>query len=795
MSTIPAAGLAEALEGGTVAAPKPAPQTQYAPDGWLRGLHKRAGFSDTPFSGKAYWQESIDFYKNDKVKLKNEILSGLTVAIAQVPESVAFSFVAGVNPLVGLYATFFLGLITALIGGRPGMVSGAAGAMAVVARIVMQKDGLFLESKLLERGEIVPCLSTVPGCLALRVQADNKRTEYLFFVMWVVGILQIALGVFQFGRLVKLIPQTVMTGFVNGLATIIFMAQLESFQELDWKTSFDYFDANRDGFLTFNETFARFALDLPTISVADLTLEMNQIFHGQADINKDGFITQSEFQHDASFAIHDGHDENKMWRTLEQSSLWVMLFYVFGSMCIVHFFPRIPRIGKMVPSSLISIISCLVLEHAVFRQISDELKTPTVADIASVAGGLPVFHVPDIKLDSEAWGIAIPTCISLALVGIIESVLTLQLVDEIMEDISDSTGRCTQECLAQGISNLVSAMFQSMGGDAMIGQSTINVKSGGTGRLSTSFAAVMFLIFILALSSVIELLPIAALTGVLFMVVIYTFDWSCLGLMSGVELRLGRAGTPEAKAAAAAARSRIQCTGGRSRWQDSFLIIMVTLVTVLTNLAYAVILGVITAALLHAWDTSTHIDVKTSLSANGATKTYTVTGPLFFASDRAFKNYFATKADPPNIIVDCTGAVLYDYSAIAALGSLGQRYADLNKQCTIKIQGEVSSKLVKLMGRHLQNVKVEEVDAPQNVKVEEVDADGCRDAIALDGEKKVFPDPATAAAAKAADDDDKAAAAAARDPIVSIPAGPTHDQRKASIDRYNSKQKRREGGE
>ena len=175
-----------------------------------------------------------------------------------------------------------------------------------------------------------------------------------------------------------------------------------------------------------------------------------------------------------------------------------MLFYVFGSMCIVHFFPRTPKIGKMVPSSLVSILSCLILEHAVFRNIG--ASTPTVKDMASVAGGLPVFKVPDIKLNSETWEITIVTSISLALVGLIESVLTLQLVDEILEDISDSTGRCTQECLAQGIANLASAMFQSMGGDAMIGQSTINVKSGGTGRLSTSFAALMFFAFILALS-------------------------------------------------------------------------------------------------------------------------------------------------------------------------------------------------------------------------------------------------------------------------------------------------------
>jgi len=383
------------------------------------------------------------------------------------------SFVAGVNPLVGLYATFFLGLITAQIGGRPGMVSGAAGAMAVVARIIMQAEGgLFSEDKLIERGEIATCV----GCKSLREQADDKRTEYLFFVMWIVGIMQIILGVFQFGRLVKLIPQTVMTGFVNGLATIIFMAQLESFQELDWLKSFKYFDTNGDGYLTFTETSEVFAKDLVSLSASELKSEVNSIFN-ETDTDGNGLIDFTEFKHDVDFAIHDGHDEHKQWRTLDQSTLWVMLFYVFGSMFVVHFFPRLT---KVVPSSLVSIISCLFLEHVIFRNAG--IETPTVKDMASVKGGLPVFKIPDIDLDTESFLICLPTSISLALVGIIESVLTLQLVDEILEDISDSSGRCTQECLAQGIANLMSAMFQSMGGDAMIGQSTINVKSGGVGR-------------------------------------------------------------------------------------------------------------------------------------------------------------------------------------------------------------------------------------------------------------------------------------------------------------------------
>jgi len=260
-------------------------------------------------------------------------------------------------------------------------------------------------------------------------------------------------------------------------------------------------------------------------------------------------------------------------------------------------------------------------------------------------------------------------------------------------------------------------MFQSMGGDAMIGQSTINVKSGGTGRLSTSFAALMFLAFILALSSVIELLPVAALTGVLFMVVVYTFDWSCIGLISGLELRLGRAGDAEAKAQASKARSMsIGCNGGRARWQDSLLIIMVSVVTVFTNLAYAVISGVFLAALLYAWDTSQMIVVETKLSDDGSEKTYAVSGPFFFASDRAFKNYFTTSADPDVIVIDCTRAVMLDYSAIAALSTLGARYSSLGKVCKVKVEGAVSIRLVNLVGRHLSgNVLLEVVGSDEHV--------------------------------------------------------------------------------
>lgn len=656
----------------------------------------RLGFSKTLFAGPKAWKGALLDYRHDPLGFKNEVLSGLTVAIAQVPESVAFSFVAGVNPIVGLYATFFMGLITAQIGGRPGMVSGAAGAMAVVARVVMDPNGLFPENVLVERGEIQSCL----GCASLRDQAYDKRKEYLFLVMWIVGIMQFLCGVLRLGSLVKLIPQTVMTGFVNGLATIIFMAQLESFQELDWRRSFNYFDTNRDGVLGIGEISAVFARDLPDLSAEQLATEMGKVV-AEVDASGDGIVNFEEFRADKFHLIHDGHDEHKMWRTLSQDTTWIMLFYVFGSMLVVHFLPKLVikgrKVGKLIPSSLVSILLCLLLEHALFRNVG--LPTPTVKDMAPVKGGLPVFKLPDVKLDSQAFRIIMPTSVSLMAVGLIESILTLQLVDEILGDASDATGRCTQECIAQGLANLVSAMFQSMGGDAMIGQSTINVKSGGTGRLSTTFASVMFLIFIVAASSVIELVPVAALTGVLFMVVIYTFDWSCLSLMSG-DLR-----------AAWRERSFKQLPGCRCRLQDSFLIVLVSVVTVLTNLAIAVVIGVILAALMHSWEESTSLRlVRTQVHDDE--KHYVFEGPLFFASDRAFKNYFEVADDPPRVVVDLTRVVMKDYSALAALNSLADRYQEQGKTLAVQTLESSNGSIVELFGSRLSNVELAFSDAP-----------------------------------------------------------------------------------
>ena len=672
---------------------------------FMQRFHANHGFSDTPLCGLTYVKDSFNFYKKNKLRLKNEILSGLTVAIAQVPESVAFSFVAKVHPLIGLYATFFLGIITALIGGRPGMVSGAAGAMAVVAVQIMELNGLLPVDKLVSLGEISGCTEITNSCKSLRDQAYDKRVEYLFMVMILCGILQIVLGLIQAGRLVRLIPNTVMTGFVNGLAIIIFKAQLESFQEVDWKKGFEVFDSTQAGEISSTDITRVFAEELPDLSTDQLNTYVAQIL-SEADADNSTTISLSEFKSNKDFVIHTGYEEQKMWRSASEASTWIMLLYVFGSMLIVHF---LPKVTKVIPSSLVSILSCLVFEHAINRTAIGA-DTPTVVDLSPVKGAFPTYHSPDVDLTPESFGIVAPLIFSLAAVGLIESVLTLQLVDEILEDTSDATGRCTQECVAQGVANLMSGMFKSMGGDAMIGQSTINVKSGGIGRLSTAFAATMFLIFVVAASKVIELVPVAALTGVLFMVVIYTFDWSCLSLMTGNVRSLcvpgRREGEDKAHRVDYAGRRRRKCfadTTDRVRLQDTFLILLVTILTERTNLAIATGTGVIFAALLYAWDNSfkaLNVVRSVETSSDGTERVvYRCSGELFFGTDRAFKNEFALRADPNDVVLNIDNCRVCDYSGLAAMNSLCDRYLALGKTLRVSNSNPENVLIIEMLGK------------------------------------------------------------------------------------------------
>ena len=469
---------------------------------------------------------------------KNDLLSGLTVALALVPEAVAFAFVAGVDPLVGLYAAFMVGLITACIGGRPGMISGATGALAVVMVALVADHGV----------------------------------EYLFMTVVLMGLLQITAGVFKLGKFIRMVPYPVMLGFVNGLAIVIFLAQLGQFGE-----------AGQPGWLA-----GTFMQD----SIVDVA-----------------------------------------W--LKGEELYMLVTLVLVTMLIIHL---LPRFTKVLPSSLVAIavVTGLVLGL--------DLNTKVVGDIASISGGLPTFHVPEVPFNLETLWIILPYAIILAAIGLIESLLTLRLIDEITE----TRGRGNKECIGQGIANTMTGFFGGMGGCAMIGQSMINVNSGGRGRLSGISAAVFLLLFILVGSSVIEQIPLAALIGVMFIVVIGTFEWSSFRIV------------------------------GKVPRSDALILVLVSGVTVATDLAVAVCVGVIVSALVFAWEHAKYIRIDSREDHKGST-VYAVTGPLFFGSVTSFLERFDPKQDNDDVIIDFARSRVADHSGLDAIDTLAERYENAGK--------------------------------------------------------------------------------------------------------------------
>ena len=488
---------------------------------------------------------------------KNDILSGLTVALALVPEAVAFAFVAGVQPLVGLYAAFMVGLITACLGGRPGMISGATGALAVVMVALVADHGV----------------------------------EYLFATVVLMGVLQISAGVLKLGKFIRMVPYPVMLGFVNGLAIVIFLAQLGQFGV-----------AGEPGWL--QDTFMQG-------SILDVS-----------------------------------------W--IEGSQLHVLLGLVALTMAIIHFLPRYTR---ALPSSLVAI---LVVSGLVFGL---DLETRVVGDVASIKGGLPSFHIPSVPLSFDTLIIIFPYAVILASIGLIESLLTLRLVDEITE----TRGRGNKECVAQGIANTATGLFGGMGGCAMIGQSMINVNSGGRGRLSGITAALCLLLFILVGSSLIEKIPLAALIGVMFIVVIGTFEWSSFRVIRKVP---------------------------RS---DALVLLLVSAVTVATDLAIAVVVGVIVSALVFAWEHAKHILVEAREDHKGST-VYAVTGPLFFGSVTSFLERFDPSKDNDDVVIDFARSRVADHSGLEAIDTLAERYLSVGKTLHLVHLSEECRKLLRKAG-------------------------------------------------------------------------------------------------
>ncbi|MCX2573179.1 SulP family inorganic anion transporter [Pedobacter sandarakinus] len=489
----------------------------------------------------------FDFSK--KIDYKTEILAGLTVAMTMIPESLSFAILAGFPPLTGLYAAFIMGLVTAVLGGRPGLVSGGAGATVIVLIALMKSNGI----------------------------------EYVFAAVALAGLIQIIVGLFKLGKFVRLVPQPVMFGFVNGLAVIIFMSQMEQFK---------------------------------TVVNGDVT-----------------------------------------W--LSGAALYTMLFLVALTISIVVFFPKL---SKAIPSSLVAII---VVFLVVFITGID---TKLVKNIASVSGGFPPFHIPQIPLNLETLKIIFPYGLIMAGVGLTEGLLTLNLVDE----ITDTKGNGNRESIAQGIANITNGFFTGMGGCPMIAQTLVNLSAGARARLSGIVAALTILIIILVGAPVIERVPMAALVGVMMMVAIGTFEWMSFRVINKMPR------------------------------QDIFIGILVAIITVwLHNLALAVLVGVIISALVFAWESAKRIRAKKYTTADGA-KYYEIYGPLFFASVTAFNEKFDIAGDPDIVIVDFKDSRVYDMSGIDALHKITDRYYAQHKKLYLKNLSADCKRLLKNADKIIQ---------------------------------------------------------------------------------------------
>ena len=474
------------------------------------------------------------------IRLRAEVLAGLTTSFALVPECIAFALVAHLNPLMGLYGAFIICTLTALFGGRPGMVSGAAGSMAVVIVALVVQQGV----------------------------------QYLLATVLLGGLLMILFGVLRLGKLVRLVPYPVMLGFVNGLAIVIAMAQLDHFKD------------------------------------------------GEA--------------------------------LLSGTPLYVMLGLVALTMAVVYVLPRVTR---AVPPALVAILGVGLAVYFL------DLPTRTLGDMAHIAGGLPMFNLPDIPWNLDTLRIIAPYAILMALVGLLETLLTLNLTDEITE----TRGYPDRECVALGAANMVSGAFGGMGGCAMIGQTVINLSSGGRGRVSGIVAGMMILMFVLFLSPLIERIPLAALIGVMFVVAQQTFAWASLRVLRKVPVN------------------------------DVLAIIAVTVVTVLTDLATAVLFGIVIAAINFAWQQARELYADSHVEADGS-KIYHLHGTLFFASATPFLDQFNPAEDPAQVTLDCRHLSFVDYSAIAALKTLRERYAKAGKHLRVVHLSERCKRLLKRAG-------------------------------------------------------------------------------------------------
>ncbi len=512
--------------------------------------------------------------------IKNDILSGITVSLALVPEAVAFAFVAGVDPLVGLYAAFMVGIITSIFGGRPGMISGATGALAVVMVSLVSKGN------------------------DMGVQGENLGLYYLFATVILMGFIQIMAGVLKLGKFVRLIPHPVMLGFVNGLAIVIFISQLGMFKH-----------------------------------------------------------------------IVDGE---KVW--LQGSSLFYMIGLVGLTMLIMVSLSNF-KFTKKLPEALIAIIVVSTIVFAFNLDVATVGSFIKEGGGEGLKGGLPTLHLETFQKIPFTWETIVfilPYALILATIGLIESLMTLNLID----DLTETRGNANKECIAQGGANMVTGLFGGMGGCAMIGQSIINIKSGGRGRLSGIVAALMLLSFILFASGLIERVPIAVLVGVMFMVVIGTFAWSSFRILNKIPKT------------------------------DVFVLILVSALTVIFDLAIAVLAGVIVSALVFSWENAVRIRARKHFKDDG-TKVYEIWGPLFFGSISAFNEKFDVKNDPENVEIDFKESRVSDHSAMEAIKNIVDKYEKVGKRINLKHLSEECKLLLNKNNLKFQEIIIDSIDDPR----------------------------------------------------------------------------------
>lgn len=482
---------------------------------------------------------------------KSDILSGLVVAVALVPEAIAFSFIAQVSPIVGLYAAFILGLITALFGGKPGMISGATGAVAIVL------VGVSIAAK-----ELLMAQGLTGDALSFGI------IQYITLTGIVAGTIQILIGAFKMGKFIRLVPQPALHGFVNGLAVVIATSQ---------------------------------------------------------------------------FKFLDGAG---------------MLMYgiIIGTMAIMYF---LPKFTSAIPGGLLAIILFTV---AVYVTGADTKLVGDLANLTQFKGLLPQFHIPDVILDFDAFMLVLPYAVIVALVGVIESLLTLSVLDE----ISNTRGSANQECIAQGTGNITCGFFGAMPGCAMIGQSIINYTSGGLGRLSGVVASIGLILLVATLTDLLNIIPVAILVGIMFMVSIGTFEWSSFARITKMPK------------------------------SDAFVLVTVTAITIVADLAIAVISGVIISALVFAWN---HAKVTAKIhTEEDGTKVYEFDGPLFFGSVTSFNENFDIENDPQNVVLDFKDARVADSSGVEAIDAITKKYTDAGKKLTIRHLSEDCKKILKNAG-------------------------------------------------------------------------------------------------